>query len=516
MTILELIDGLGLVLHCGDANIDLSGVTDDSRQVSPGFAFIARRGAEADGAAFIRDAVERGAVAVICEHGCTAAAMGYEAASGGRIAAVHAGQVDHVMTGRLAERFFGDPSRRLTLIGVTGTNGKTTTALLIQHLLRDAGVACGLIGTIFADNGRHRSPAGLTTPGPVELSRLLADMVTHGCKAAVVEVSSHALDQGRTAGLAFNVGVFTNLTGDHLDYHGNMDDYASAKAKLFEQLPCDGWAVVNADDSFAPRLLRDCDARIMDCMTCVVGQQRNVTSDVAANACVATVLELARDHTVAQFAGPWGDVQVRLPLVGRFNVTNTLQALAATCAVTDLSRTVRKSLELAPRVPGRLEPVAPPLTPPVDASTVLVDYAHTDDALGNVLHSLRPVTTGRLMVMFGCGGDRDRTKRPRMAAVACELADVVYITSDNPRTECPQAIIDEILTGVPAETRDRVLVEVDRAKAIAMAIRDAQPDDVVLLAGKGHEDYQIIGTHKRYFNDRDHAAAALHDHVATR
>lgn len=491
MKLAQLIDSLGLRLARGSDQVEITDLTDDSRGVRAGSLFIARSGAADDGRRYIDDAVARGAVAVIADQ---------PVSDKHAVACVVGDRVDQALAGRLAERFFDHPSKKLKLIGITGTNGKTTTAFLVRHLLHAAGVKCGLIGTVVVDNGRQSRPASLTTPSAIDLSRWLAEMVDSGCAAAVMELSSHGLHQGRSAALDLAVAVFTNLTGDHLDYHQTMDQYAAAKAILFEQLGPEAWAIVNHDDPYADRMLRDCKARVVRCSL----------SDAADDAinCRATVLDLRSDQSLARFEGPWGSVEVKLPLAGRHNVANALHAVAAANCVTAMARRLREALSTCPSPPGRLEPVRLKETS-APQPTVLVDYAHTADALENVLLALRPVTKGRLIVVFGCGGDRDKTKRPKMAALACKLADRVVITSDNPRTEDPDAIIGDILAGVPDEKRGEVTVEPDRAKAIRLAILSADAADTVLLAGKGHEDYQIIGKVKHPFDDRVHAAAAL-------
>lgn len=508
MRLTDLIAGLGVRCVAGDVATTIVDLTDDSRCIEPGWLFVARSGVSGDAAVYTSQAIERGAVVVISENEPPATLPKH-------VAWCVADRVDQRLAGQLAERFFGHPSEKLALIGITGTNGKTTTAFLVQHLLHAAGCRCGLIGTVVIDDGATRQPAELTTPGAIEMSRLLARMVANGCRAAAVEVSSHALHQGRTAALRFAVGVFTNLTGDHLDYHGTMEDYAAAKALLFEQLPEQGWAVVNDDDAFGPVMLERCRAHVLRC-----SMKAEEASD---NICHATVLSLEADHSVARFDGPWGSVEARLPLVGRHNVFNVLQALAAANAVKSMSKRLRGALSSAPPVPGRLEPVRVEEADHAALPTVLVDYAHTHDALENVLLALRPVVKGRLIVVFGCGGDRDRSKRPKMAQVACKLADRVIITSDNPRTENPATIIRDILAGVSEPADDRVTVEIDRAKAIALAVEQADADDTVLLAGKGHEDYQIVacadapgGVVKRHFDDREHAAEALRRRAQSR
>jgi UDP-N-acetylmuramoyl-L-alanyl-D-glutamate--2,6-diaminopimelate ligase len=322
-------------------------------------------------------------------------------------------------------------------------------------------------------------------------------MVAHGCDSCVAEISSHALHQRRAAGLSVAGAIFTNLTGDHLDYHGTMEDYACAKAMLFEMLPSAprGWAVVNSDDPAAARMVRRCAARVISCS--IAG--RGAT-------CQADICREGIDGCEVTLSGPWGSFGILLPLIGRHNVINSLQAAAA-CYELGVGRAVlREGLRSVTAPPGRLERVAG-----AGELTVLVDYAHTDDALQNVLRALRPLVPqgAKLRVVFGCGGDRDRSKRPRMAAAVCQWADDVIVTSDNPRTEDPQAIIDQVLEGVPAERRPHVAAVVNRSEAIERAIESSVAGDVVLIAGKGHEDYQIIGTVKHPFDDRLVAADAL-------
>lgn len=492
-----LIDGLDLnvaPVASGDADPEINDVFDDSRCVTEGSLFIARHDpATGDGLRFIQDAIDHGATAVL------AAGDSIDDLPA-NVTWVQSDVVDQPLAGEIAERFWGRPSRKLQLIGITGTNGKTTTAFLTQHLLHQANVRCGMIGTVFVDDGAERHAAELTTPGAVDFSRLLARMVDNGCTAVVAEVSSHALHQGRVAALQFQTGVFTNLTGDHLDYHLTMDRYAAAKAMLFESLPDTGFAVINLGDTFADRVMRDCKAKVMGC---------SVTDQPCVDevACSAEIMELAAAGSRTRLTGAWGSIDVTIPLVGRHNVTNLLQALAAASTVVSLSRDLRRSLEHCPAVPGRLEPVV--TDDSNNQPTVIVDYAHTHDALENVLFALKPLTRGKLITVFGCGGDRDDSKRPKMASVACKHSSTIVITNDNPRTEDPNAIIADILKGVPVERRDDVTVEPDRAAAIVLAIQQAAPDDVVLLAGKGHEDYQIIGEQKRHFDDREQAVDAL-------
>ena len=501
MNLDELIRDLPVSHHAGPLGASVSGIVEDSRRVGRGAIFIARAGQETDGRRYVEDAVERGAAAVLSDRPLeTPSAVAMLVAQELSATAI-----------ALANRFHKHPDERLRLIGITGTNGKTTTAYMLRHLIGRAGRRCGMIGTVEVDDGRDARPAQLTTPMPVDLIALLGAMVRNGCDCCAMEVSSHALHQGRAAMLDFDAAMFTNLSGDHLDYHNTMEDYAAAKAMLFDSLQPDAWAVVNADDPAAQRMTRDCRARRLSF---------DLDGDTAD--CHATIHEATAEGTTFDAAGPWGTVRMHLPLIGRHNVANMLAALGAVhtlgLGVPSLADTVAQ----CPPIPGRLEPVLPnanPIenrkskieNPPHPSFQVLVDYAHTDDALENVLRALRPITKGRLRVLFGCGGKRDPSKRPRMAAVACRLADDLLVTSDNPRTEDPEAIIEQIMAGVGEEDRDRVRVVLDRGEAIGKIVSDAQPGDVVLIAGKGHEDYQIVGTQRRPFDDRQTARAAIEE-----
>lgn len=484
----------------GSESLEIHGVEDDSRLVRPGSLFIARRGARADGAGFVEDARRRGAVALLVDDVTRASVV----ADGGELALLVAEDLA-VAGARLAEASAGSPSRELELVGVTGTNGKTTITFLIQQLLRAAGERCGVIGTVIVDDGAVVEPATLTTPRATELSALLRRMVDHGCSAAAIECSSHALAQRRTAGLHFTGAVFTNLTGDHLDYHGSMEEYGAAKAGLFAGLSMEAFAVVNADSDASQRMLRGCPARVIRCSIRDPDVEWFAHVDAIDPGGITARLQIR----AAGVEGHEADVEaaLRIPLAGTHNLMNALEAGAVAAALGVPLATIFDALTRITAPPGRLEPVH------VDgaACTVLVDYAHTDDALENVLRALRAAKPAgaRLTVVFGCGGDRDRTKRPRMAAVAARLADRIVVTSDNPRTESPEAIIDEILTGISAERRAVTSRENDRAVAIAGAIDEAGAGDIVLIAGKGHEDYQIIGTEKRPFDDRAVARAAL-------
>ncbi len=490
MKISRLIQSIPARLHHGSGEIEVSDVIDDSRLCSPGCLFIARKGTVEDGATFIQDAIAAGAVAILCTDEKTLPPN-----LPSKITILISDDIP-LTTALLAEAFHGHPSKALTLIGVTGTNGKTTTAHLIQQIFRKSGIPTGLIGTIHIDDGATATPSVLTTPSACEISRTLRRMVDHGCRACVMEVSSHALHQQRVAGLQFNFGVFTNLSGDHLDYHNSMEEYAAAKTILFQSLPPDGCAILNADDPASQTMQQYCSAPLITCSENPEGAH-----------CSVAIQQETVNGMRANLQGPWGKINTHLSLIGRYNALNALQAVACAHRFGLPTDTIANSLNTCSAPPGRLERITPTQHP----FTTLVDYAHTDDALHHSLSALRPLIqeTGKLRVVFGCGGDRDRTKRPRMAQAACRFADDIIITSDNPRTEPPETIIEEIMGGVPESHQHKITTIVDRAQAIREIISRARPHDIILIAGKGHEDYQIIGHTKRPFDDRRIAAAAL-------
>lgn len=505
MDIASLIQGTGArLVDEAKGPTRICDITDDSRSVMPGSLFIARPGVTHDGREHIPEAIRAGADAILTVTGTPIPDSVHLA-----WAETDAIALD---TARIAERFFGNPSSKLTLIGATGTNGKTTIAHLVRQMLAGAvKIPTGLISTVEIDDGARTCPATLTTPGAIELSYTLATMVENGLQACAIEASSHALDQKRVGALDFDVAIFTNLSGDHLDYHRTIEAYARAKSRLFSMLRSDALAIINIDDAHAKTMLEACAAQ--NIITCSMSGAGDAN---------ATILEEHRTGTLVRFEGSSFDFEGRIPLVGAHNAMNTLQALVA------LTHLAKRTLELpaitrklAPP-PGRLEHVHPEGTAELPFS-VFVDYAHTDDALRATLASLRPLTKnahGRLHVVFGCGGDRDRTKRPRMAEVCCELADRVIITSDNPRTERPEAIIRDILGGVPDDTPAQVNVDADRAVAIQRAIQTAGREDIVVIAGKGHETEQILpdgtgGVRRIHFDDREVARDALTRRLAS-
>jgi UDP-N-acetylmuramoyl-L-alanyl-D-glutamate--2,6-diaminopimelate ligase len=481
----------------------VSGVSCDSRRVGPGTLFVGLPGSAVDGGSFWPQVLEAGAVAAV---------IGPAAA-----AERPPGPMDPVLVvepplarwaGLLAAEFWGQPSRRMALIGVTGTNGKTTTTYLIEHLATACGHPAALFGTLQNRWPGYSATATHTTAFADLLQADLAQAAAAGSAIAAMEVSSHALDQQRVAGCRFAGAVFTNLTQDHLDYHPSMEAYFEAKALLFAPELLEGGAVVNGDDPWGARLaerLREAGHGPGGPAPC----WRSSLSDPAAELRI-TDLVMAADGVSGWLHSPLGQGPFRSPLVGRFNLMNLLEAVGVLLQQGLPLPRLLEGLASFRGVPGRMERVAGPAG--AASPAVLVDYAHTPDGLENALAACRPFTNGRLICVFGCGGDRDRTKRPRMAAIAARLADAVVVTSDNPRTEDPQRILDDVVAGIPAGTE--LVVEGDRAAAIAAAISAAAPEDLVLIAGKGHEDYQILGTTKVHFDDREEAQRALQARAA--
>lgn len=469
-------------------NLQIRGLHEDSRKIRLGDLFIARPGPKSDGAKFAADAQSRGAAAIVTQSPIPNCPLPQILVHDAVLAA-----------SALANLFHHQPSRALRILGITGTKGKTTAAYLLRHLLNRSKNPCGVIGTVEIDTGLNRTPADQTTPSAVDVAHYLATMRDSACKAAAIEVSSHALDQGRVAGVHFAGAAFTNLSGDHMDYHQTAENYAAAKARLFESLEEGTAAVVNAHDEWTWRMIRDCKANIT---------RFGFTPDCDYR---AADYKISATGTNFILHTPDGQSHVHMDLVGKHNIENALVAAALACETFGLSvHQVAAALKDAASAPGRLQPV-----PGDHPFRVLVDYAHTDDSLAKVLAALRPLCKNKLRVLFGCGGDRDKTKRPRMAAVAQTLADAVYITSDNPRTENPQTIIDQIRAGLTNNSSAEVTEEIDRRKAIEQIISDAQPGDIVLIAGKGHENYQIIGTEKRHFDDAEEAARVLQSRAAS-
>jgi UDP-N-acetylmuramoyl-L-alanyl-D-glutamate--2,6-diaminopimelate ligase len=461
-----------LVERRGGLPATASDITDDSRRVAPGSVFVAVRGTERDGHDYLDAAAAAGAAAAVVEDASRTQLPALVVRDSRRAA------------GLAAAVAFGRPADAARIAGVTGTNGKTTTVHILRHLLDEPDARAASIGTLGVLLGGSGEPVpggdGLTTPGAVELQRLLRRLVDDGISSVSMEVSSHALQQRRIDGVSFDVAVFTNVTRDHLDYHGTMDAYLRAKAQLADYLRPHGVLVVNADDP-AWRLV-------------LSPGRRRVTFSVRATAAEAHASDVVYGPRGSRWTMVLGGerVPVRLPLMGDFNVANALGAAAAAWSLGVEPARIGERLGTLPQAPGRLEMIN-------DAPTVLRDYAHTPDALERALCAVRPFATGKLIVVFGCGGDRDRGKRPEMGAVAERVSDHVILTSDNPRTEDPERILDDIASGLRRSDYERIE---DRRAAIARALAIAGPEDVVLLAGKGHETYQIRGTEKLPFDER--------------
>ena len=459
-------------------DITIDHLADDSRAVGPDGCFIAVRGMETDGHLFIDKAVQNGATAIVCEAVPEKASSRFPGTAFVRVSD------SRTALAEAAAAHYGDPSQTLRTIGITGTNGKTTTAFLVHHLLTLLKEKSGLIGTIETRIGEEVVEAALTTPGALKLQQLLRRMVDEGCAACVMEVSSHALDQERVGATHFDVGAFTNLTVDHLDYHGTLQDYRAAKKKLFDRLPSDATAVYNIDDGAGAQMIADTPARALSYGTSAAA---DIRVEVLANRIDG--LRLRLDGMTGSFR-----------LVGAFNAYNLAAAYGAARALGYAADEVMQALEVAPPVPGRFEQLTFD-----DGTTVIVDYAHTPDALENILKAIRAIKKpdAALWCVFGCGGDRDASKRRVMGSIAERHADHVIVTSDNPRTEEPEAIMNDIRRGMNRPNEAEWMV--DRDDAIQVAAERATPGDVVLIAGKGHEPYQIIGTDRRPFDDRKKA-----------
>ena len=472
----------------GSIDRDVESIAYDSRRVQKNSLFVALRGEKSDGHQFIDQAIDRGATVIVTEREEKHARATSVVVEDTRPALAD-----------LAAAFYERPTRRLKMAGVTGTNGKTTTTFLIKHICEKAGLRCGLIGTVRYEIGERILPAVRTTPESLEVQELLSQIAAAGCKAAAMEVSSHALAQERTRGLEWDVAVFTNLTQDHLDFHGTMENYFESKTKLFTGLAGQtskkkNTAVINADDHYGQLLIDRVGKK-----TPVITYGMGVHADFR-----ASNYRMEFGGTSYQLDAHGKNYLVRVPLIGRFNVANSMAALAAANSLGVNLREAILSLGKSPQVPGRLESV-----PAKRQFQVFVDYAHSDDALLNVLKTLRDLGPRRLIVVFGCGGDRDRQKRPLMGQVVDENADYGIITSDNPRKENPEAIIAEVEKGFRSERYEKIP---DRAEAIARAIALAQPRDIVLIAGKGHETYQEFADHTIPFDDVQVARRALEDH----
>ena len=459
----------------GDGNVDITGVNIDSRRIQPGHLFVAVRGTQVDGHSFIPKAIEQGAVAVLCED---VPAEPSEGVTFVKVASTEAA------VGLVATMFYGDPSTKLQLVGVTGTNGKTTIATLLYNMFRKFGHKCGLLSTVCNYIEDEAIPADHTTPDPIELNRLLAKMVEAGCEYAFMECSSHAIAQKRIGGLKFAGGLFTNLTRDHLDYHKTFENYRDAKKAFFDGLPKTAFAITNADDKNGMVMVQNTKAIVKTYSTRTMADFK------------AKIIE-------CHFEGMYLDInghEVGVQFIGKFNVSNLLAVYGAAVMLGKNPEDILVIMSTLKSVSGRLEPIRSN-----DGVTAIVDYAHTPDALENVLNAIHEVLDGKgkVITVCGAGGNRDKGKRPLMAQEAVKQSDRVIITSDNPRFEEPQDIINDMLAGLNAQQMKKVVSIADRREAIRTAVMMAEKGDVILIAGKGHEDYQEIKGVKHHFDDRE-------------
>lgn len=475
MVLEELIKGLKTVSVCGQTDIEITGVNIDSRRIKEGHLFIAQRGTQVDGHKFIPKAIELGAKAVLCE------VLPEEKAEG--VTYVQVESTEDV-AGKVATIFYGDPSRKLKLVGVTGTNGKTTIATLLYNMFRKLGYKCGLLSTVCNYIEDEAVPADHTTPDPIELNYLLSRMVDAGCQYAFMECSSHAIAQKRIGGLDFAGGLFTNLTRDHLDYHKTFENYRNAKKAFFDQLPKTAFAITNADDKNGMVMVQNTKATVKTYSTRTMADFK------------AKILE-------CHFGGMYLEIdgrEVGVQFIGKFNVSNLLAVYGAAVMLGEKPENVLLVMSTLKSVSGRLDPIQSP-----EGYTAIVDYAHTPDALENVLNAIHEVLEGKghVITVCGAGGNRDKGKRPLMAQEAVKQSDKVIITSDNPRFEEPQDIINDMLAGLDDQQMKKVVSIVDRREAIRTACMLAQKGDVILVAGKGHEDYQEIKGVKHHFDDKE-------------
>ena len=486
--LLAQVESIKLTLENSALDQEITGLSTNSHSCQPGNLFIGMPGTRVDGGEYWQDAIAKGAVAALVTPEAAAKKPPKEAEC------LITTDNMNVSCAALAAAFHNYPAQKLKLVGVTGTNGKTTTTHLIEYFLSQSQLPTALFGTLYTRWQGYEKTALYTTPFAVDLQNQLATAVEAGSEYGVMEVSSHALDQGRVKGCPFDVAVFTNLTQDHLDYHQDMEEYFQAKALLFSPEYLAGKAIINLDDAYGRRLIEQ------------VGKEQVWTYSISNPNADLYTTELNYQATGVRgiLHTPEGEIPFNSPLVGQFNLANLLAAVGAVLHLGVKLPLIATSLTQFTGVPGRMERVQ------IDENqdiSVIVDYAHTPDSLENLLIAARPFITGKMICVFGCGGDRDRTKRPLMGGIAAKLADLAVVTSDNPRTEDPQKILEDILTGIPDTVTPLVIC--DRANAIATAIKEAKSGDGVLIAGKGHEDYQILGTEKIHFDDREQAREAL-------
>ncbi|MEE8125346.1 MAG: UDP-N-acetylmuramoyl-L-alanyl-D-glutamate--2,6-diaminopimelate ligase [Nitrospirales bacterium] len=498
MTLQELIVPLDVVGAQGDLYQEVMSLTEDSRKVTSGSVFVAIKGEHQDGHEFVSQAQTHGAVGVVVEEERDGR---WESRPEGPSSAIIRVKSSRKALGLLASRLYGMPSLQLKMVGVTGTNGKTTVTHLAKSLLEAQGHRVGLLGTVGYVFGNERRVASHTTPAPVELQEMLAAMVDAGVDVGILEVSSHALELDRVTGCEFDVVVFTNLTQDHLDFHQTLDQYFQTKLRLFtdcvrsSQKSGPKRALVNVDDERAPLILQKCPIPVW---TFGIHSRADIQ---------AKALQLRLEGTECEVISPFGRMKIKSPLVGEHNVSNLLAAIGIGLEMGMPPSLIEIAVKSLAKVPGRFERIDEG-----QEFTVVVDYAHTEDALQRLLQATQMVKQKRIITLIGCGGDRDIGKRPKMGQAAVKNSDVVILTSDNPRTEDPHTILTHIEEGIqalPPGERCPYQVIADRAQAIQAAIQEAKPGDLVLIAGKGHEDYQIIGTQKVHFDDREEARKAI-------
>lgn len=481
MQLSEILNGVGVLSMTGADDVEVTGVNIDSRRIDKGHLFVAMKGTQVDGHRFIPKAIEQGAVAVLCED------MPEEMPEG--VTFVQVASCEDAV-GPVATMFYGNPSKKLKLVGVTGTNGKTTIATLLYNMFRKLGHKCGLLSTVCNYIEDEAIPTDHTTPDAVELNMLLGRMVEAGCEYAFMEVSSHAVQQKRIGGLTFAGGLFTNLTRDHLDYHKTFENYRDAKKGFFDGLGKDAFAITNEDDKNGMVMVQNCKAKVKTYSARAMADFK------------ARILECHFDGMYLDIDGR----EVGVQFIGKFNVSNLLAVYGAAIMLGKQPDDVLLVLSTLKSVSGRLEP-----TRSENGVTAVVDYAHTPDAIVNVIQALRDVMNGKgtLITICGCGGNRDKGKRPIMAQEAVKASDKVILTSDNPRKEDPEAILDDMEAGLTEDQKRQILRITDRRQAIRTAVAIAQPGDVILIAGKGHEDYQIIGEVKHHFDDREEVRKAF-------
>ncbi|MBP5278470.1 MAG: UDP-N-acetylmuramoyl-L-alanyl-D-glutamate--2,6-diaminopimelate ligase [Prevotella sp.] len=474
MTLDQLLKNIKPIQVVGSTSVDITGINIDSRKIMPGHLFVAIKGTQTDGHQYIEKAIQSGASAILCEDLPTEKEG---------ITYVQVASTEDAV-GKVATLFYGDPTSKLKFVGVTGTNGKTTIATLLYNMFRRLGYKCGLLSTVCNYIEEEQLPTSHTTPDPIELNQLLSKMVDAGCEYAFMECSSHAIAQKRIGGLKFTGGIFTNLTRDHLDYHKTFENYRDAKKAFFDSLPKGAFAIINADDKNGSYMVQNCKATIKTYST-------RTMADF-----MAKILE-------CHFEGMYLDIdrhEVGVQFIGKFNVSNLLAVYGAAVMLGEKAEDILVTMSTLKSVNGRLDPVRSP-----EGFTAIVDYAHTPDALENVLNAIHEVLNGKgqVITVCGAGGNRDKGKRPLMAQEAVKQSDKVIITSDNPRFEDPQEIINDMLAGLDKQQMKKVLSIVDRKEAIRTACMMAKKGDVILVAGKGHEDYQEIKGVKHHFDDKE-------------